>query len=326
MDESWGGGDQTLTLSTLISPSLFIAQALESFLAELMDCFDHPREVIGWNPFSAFADFVEAGAALRHPAVLESCSRLTLGLEWGLLSAEDRKRIGDKFLVKLLLLHFNRMASVNDILSRWDEKFVNHSTCETCNTDPWEMFLLSNFIAMLKGGTHYIDKETASDSSSEPGDDGDDDDERMDESNGNNNDNDDDGDHGEDDDHHQQDSDSEGGGDVVDLIHIEPSLRHGPLDDQSEPPRRPPMGQWPRQLLLENYGPNAYILRIVSMDEIGCGNFARSVFKVCPSCGFRFDEGLPDESSLFYRDMERAITKARDDISQLWETIDLSDS
>ncbi|GAC98091.1 hypothetical protein PHSY_005680 [Pseudozyma hubeiensis SY62] len=272
-----------------------LLEAFEKFLADLMDCFDHPHEVIGWNPFAAFAEFVQAGAAHRSPSVLQSCSRLTLGLEWDRLSDEDKKRIGYKFLFDLKELHYDRMCKVNEILAAWDDKFRRSSTCNTCNSDPWEVFLLTTVIAMLKEGTKYVDIETASDTSSEADSNSDDEDEDMD----------------GDDNHDQDSTDSEySNDDAAGLLDVcAPRLE--PIDDTQEP----------RQSFVRNYGPNAYILRIVSIDQLGCVAFDRSPFKVCPSCGYRFDGHDADRGCPFYQDLDRAFTKAREQISEIPEMI-----
>ncbi|KAJ9474499.1 hypothetical protein PHBOTO_004976 [Pseudozyma hubeiensis] len=276
-----------------------LLEAFEKFLADLMDCFDHPNEVIGWNPFSAFANFVQAGAAHRHPYVLQSCSRLTLGLNWDLLNAEDKKRIGFKFLFELKELHYDRMCKVNEILAAWDDKFRRSSTCDTCNSDPWEVFLLTTVIAMLKEGTKYIDIETASDTSSEAVSDDDDEDEDMD----------------SDDDHDQDSTDSENSNDdIAALLNVSGPRLLEPFDNMQEP----------RHSFVRNYGPNAYILRIVSIDQLGCGEFDRSPFKVCPSCGYRFDGHDADKGCRFYQDLHRAFTKAREQISEIPEMIAMS--
>lgn len=288
-----------------------LLEAFEKLLADLMDCFDHPYEVIGWNPFAAFAEFVQAGAALRYPQVLQSCSRLTLGADWGLLSEENERRIGDKFLYRLTQLHLYRMARVNEVLTIWHDKFRRKSTCISCNTDPWEIFLLTSIVAMLKEGTKYVDIETASDTSSEDGDE--DDDEDMDDA----------GD-GDDDDDHRQTSESENSDDDVAALLDVPAPGLPTIDDTQEPPQRPAIGLIPRQTFLRNYGPNAYILRIITVDQIGCVEFARSAFKVCPNCGYRFDGHDADNTSLFYQDLLRAFTKAREQISDIPEMIEIS--
>ncbi|KAF6766860.1 hypothetical protein PSEUBRA_000890 [Kalmanozyma brasiliensis GHG001] len=280
-----------------------VLNAFESFLAELMDCFDHPHEIRGWNPFSALADFVNAGALFRTPEVLKSCARLTLGADWGLLSEEDRQRIGGNIMASVYRLHLERMVAINSLLTRWSDKFRRDSTCQTCNTDSWEIFLLTVPLSMMKQGTRYIDVETASDTSSE-GSDGrgehgmDVDSTRSD-------------DDGELDDHQRQDSDSEGDADSQ----LEQPLehQHAIIDDTQEPVRS----------LHRNYGPNAYVLRIVDIGQLGCGEFKRAAMKVCPRCGYRFDGKLPERSTLFYRDLERAFSVAREQIAKLSEDIHL---
>ncbi len=84
-----------------------------------MDCFDHPQEVIAWNPFGAFASLVEAFCVGRAPGAVQSCSRLTLGADWGLLTPEDERRIGPTLLWRLHRLHQWRMAEIDETLVRW---------------------------------------------------------------------------------------------------------------------------------------------------------------------------------------------------------------
>lgn len=288
-----------------------------------MDCFDHPQEVIGWNPFRAFAVLVEAGAVLRTPGVVQSCSRLTLGADWGMLSVDDKRKIGPVLHAGLLQLHLFRIAEIDELLCRWSDKFRRGSTCTTCNTDPWEIFLLSTVLSLKKSGTRYIDIETASDTSSEPCSDVCTDEEA---SKGHDN-GDSDEDDNEQDDHHGRDSDSSDGDSDPDSDGcIDPRLIFAsiPCDDTQEPPRAPTSSDLvPRQCFLRNYGPNAYVLRIVSMDEFGCEPWAKRQMNACPRCGYRFDGKDPDPSSLYAKDIARAVEVARDQISALQEVIDL---
>ncbi|SPO29615.1 uncharacterized protein UTRI_05437 [Ustilago trichophora] len=295
---------------TRLPEYVHLLHAFELFLEDLMNCFDHPNEVIGWNPFAAFASFIEAGAVVRTPSVVQSCSRLTLGADWGLASADHQKKIGPVLYSSLLQLHLFRMAEVDEILCRWSDKFRRDSTCQTCNTDPWELFLLTTLVSLKKQGTRYIDVESASDTSSEPDDDEQDDtsdDQDMDE-----------------DDHRDRDlgDSSESGSDDDDVI--DPRIMaQMPLDDTQEPCRAPTQGLVPRQHHLRNYGPNAYILRIVSMDEFGCGTFQKSTMRACPRCGYRFDGKDPHPNSLYAKDITGAVSVAREKIAALKETIDL---
>ncbi|SPO30939.1 uncharacterized protein UTRI_05437_B [Ustilago trichophora] len=295
---------------TRLPKYVHLLHAFELFLEDLMNCFDHPNEVIGWNPFAAFANFVEAGAVVRTPSVVESCSRLTLGADWGLVSAEDQKKIGPDLHSSLLQLHLFRMAEIDELLCRWSDKFRRDSTCKTCNTDPWELFLLTTLVSLKKQGTRYIDVETASDTSSESGTDEEDDSFDKDD---------------ERDDHEGRDSSDscDGSSDDDDDV-IDPRIMaQMPLDDTQEPARAPSQGLVPRQHHLRNYGPNAYILRIVSLDEFGCGSFEKSTMRACPRCGYRFDGKDPDPNSLYAKDIKRAVSVARENITALKETINL---
>ncbi|SPO49355.1 uncharacterized protein PSANT_07048 [Moesziomyces antarcticus] len=67
-----------------------LLRVFELFITDLMNCFDHPKEVPGWNPFAAFADLVEAGAVVRTPEAVRACSRLTLGADWSKFTDADR--------------------------------------------------------------------------------------------------------------------------------------------------------------------------------------------------------------------------------------------
>lgn len=284
-----------------------------------MDCFDHPREVHGWNPFAALADLIEFGALVRTPAVVQSCSRLTLGASWGLLSRTDKARIGAPVMEKLRELHQERMAEVMELLGRWSDKFAKESTCKTCDNDPWELFLLTTALSMIKEGTKYLDLETASDTSSEEGSDQEVDN-RM-----NVDSDDDDNDDSERDDHEGQASDSESEQDTFDQSNLDPLLID--VDDNQEPPRAPRGGAKLRQRLLKNFGPNQYILRIVSMDQFGGGDKRRNtLFKVCPRCGYRFDGEKPDVGTPAHQVLQRAILVAREQVATLQEVIDLPSS
>ena len=283
-----------------------------------MNCFDHPKEIIGWNPFAAFADIVEAGAVVRSPEIVQSCSRLTLGADWGLLSKEDEKRIGPTLLMRLCRLHFWRLAEIDDLLARWSGKFRPASTCTTCNTDPWEIFLLTLLVGLKKEGTRYVDVETASDTSSESGDDENTDVDMNDHTLASDSD--------EEDDHARQASDASDDDDGNESEgDIDRRLMFAGLAyvDSEEPPRPSTKGLVCRQRFLLNYGPNAYILRIISMDEFGCGTFKKSPMKVCPDCGFRFDGQVPLPESRFCQDIRRAVQVARQQISETQEVIDL---
>ncbi|CDS00355.1 uncharacterized protein SPSC_00873 [Sporisorium scitamineum] len=282
----------------------------EMFLADLMDCVDHPQEMVGWNPFAALADLIEAGALVRSPQAVQSCTRLTLGADWGQLSAADEARIGVTILARLYELHYWRKVEIDEILGRWSDKFIKDSTCATCDQDPWEIFLLTTVVGMIKEGTAYIDKETASDTSSEDSDgDGDDskevsNDERDD---------------------HQGGIFSDLGSDddcsMVEDGHTDPRLL--PLDDAEEPPRAPTDGLGLHQRLLRNYGPNEYILRIVSMDQFGGAKLNNPQFRVCPRCGFRFDGKDLIPGTRAHDMLERAVLVAREQIAALQEVINL---
>ena len=279
-----------------------------------MDCVDHPQELVGWNPYAALADLVEAGAIVRTPLVVQSCSRLTLGANGGLLTNADESRIGDNIMKRLHHLHRWRMLEVNELLVRWAGKFPQKSTCPTCDVDLWEMFLLTTVIAMLKEGSLYIDKESASDTSSEEGSEGVAE-HRMDM----------DSDDDERDEHLGQDSASEPDDDDrlgMDERNLDPLLL--PLDDGAEPSRPPTSGLRLQQRMMRNYGPNQYILRILCMDSFSCGDARRnSRFKVCPRCGWRFDGQELHTASPAYRMLERAFEVARREVAGLCEVIDL---
>lgn len=308
------------TTSQIDDVEQHLLQAFESFLEDLMVCFDHPKEAVGFNPFAALADLIDAGAVIRSPQLIQACSRLTLGADWSHLTPDDEKRIGPVLLLRLERLHRFRLAEIDDILCRWSGKFSSSSTCETCNTDLWEIFLLTTVLAMKKEGTRYIDVETASDTTSESGDESDD----SDDEGGNN-----DGSDDERDDHQQQMSDGASDASADDGT-IDPRLTAPiprltatvPRGDE-EPPRVPTSGLIPRQSYLRNYGPNAYVLRIVSEDEFGCGTFANAPYKVCPSCGYRFDGGIPEANRTCALILRRAIEVAREQIAALPETIEL---
>ncbi len=168
---------------------------------------------------------------------------------------------------------------------------------------------------MVKEGTRYIDVETASDTSSEGPDSPSNHEMEVSELSDND---------GEPDDHQGQDTDSER--DVASELgeRLDPRVVH--IDDTQEPPRNETAGFQSRQRLLRNYGPNAYVLRIVNMDELGSGEFERATMKVCPSCGYRFDGNVPEPDTRFYHDLERAISVARQQIAALPETIDLPEA
>ncbi|KAJ1019635.1 hypothetical protein NDA18_006112 [Ustilago nuda] len=293
----------------------FLNFGFEKALDELMNCFDHSKEIIGWNPFAAFADIVEAGAVVRSPEIVQSCSRLTLGADWALLSEEDEKRIGSTLVKRLYLLHLWRLAEIDDLLARWSGKFRSASTCTTCNTDPWEIFLLTLLVGLKKEGTRYVDVETASDTSSESGDDENTDVDMNDHTLASDSD--------EEDNHARQASDDDDGNESEGDIDPRLRLARLPYDDSEEPPRPSTKGLVCRQRYLRNYGPNAYILRIISMDEFGCGTFKKSPMKVCPDCGFRFDGQVALPESRFCQDIRRAVQVARQQISETQEVIDL---
>lgn len=255
-----------------------------------MDCFDHRKEVMGWNPFAAFADLVEGGAVVRSPDVVQSCVRLTLGADWGLLTPEHKKRMGNVLYSRLYELHYWRMTEIDGLLTIWDDKFPRTSTCRACNTDPWEIFMLTSLVALKKEGTRYIDVETASDTSSESGDGDVDMDDRSTT-----------GDESEPDDHRVQASDSSSDEDDDDSNgDLDPRLILESMNCNSseEPPRPPLRGLAPRQRFIHNYGPNEHILRIVSMDEFGGGVFKNSPIKVCHECGFCFDRRHPESEMI----------------------------
>ncbi|KAJ1025125.1 hypothetical protein NDA16_002631 [Ustilago loliicola] len=295
-----------------------ILRAFEKALDELMDCFDHPKEAVGWNPFAALADFVEAGTVVRSPEVVQSCSRLTLGADWALLTQEHKKKIGPVLYSRLHELHYWRMTEIDGLLTYWDDKFPKESTCSACNTDPWEIFMLTTLVALKKEGTRYIDVETASDTSSESGasDEGD-----VEMGNGNST-----GDDSELDDHQAQAS--EASSDEEDNISdgdidLRLNFELMPYNASEELPRPPLRGLAPRQRFLHNYGPNQHILRIVSMNEFGCGTFKNSPIESCHSCGYRFDGQDPDPRKSFHRIIARAVEVARKDISEMKEVIEL---
>lgn len=204
------------------------------------------------------------------------------------------------------------MAEIDHILAHWCDKFRRDSTCPTCNTDPYELFLLTTLFGLKKHGTKYIDEETASDTSSESGgenrDGSDDDDERDD---------------------HEARSDASMGdaesGDDDDDDDIDPRLIAASFrcDDTQEPPRTKSSGQVPRQPHLHNYGPNRYVLRIVSMDQFGAQPWAKRHFNVCPRCGYRFDGKDPDQNSRYHQDIARAVNVAREQIGALMEVMEL---
>lgn len=279
-----------------------LLHTFERFLDELMLCFDHPKEAIGFNPFAAFADLVEAGALVRTPDVLKSCSRLMLGTDWSELTPAIKKRIGPELVSRLYEMAFWRVAEVDELLTRWSDKFRTSSTCAQCNTDAWEIFLLTLPVALKKHGTRYVDKESASDTSSESGADEESDEESSDE-----------------DDHDGQLSDSTASDDNSDLF----ARALTPISDSEEPPRATTSDFKLSQGHLRNYGPNIYLLRIVSMDEFGCGVWERAPFKVCPRCGYRFDGGTISPTCRFARVIRYAVDKAREQIAALPETIEL---
>ncbi len=280
----------------------------ELFITDLMNCFDHPKEVPGWNPFAAFADLVEAGAVVRTPEAVRACSRLTLGADWSKFTDADRARVGAELTARLTLLHHWRMAEINDLLVSWDGRLESLSTCGLCGTDAWEIYLLTVPLALLEHGTKYIDKETPSDTSSgsehSAEDDSDNDLDDLDE------------------DQHEQRSEAS---ERDDDFNLDPMLNYVPqvFRDLEEPPRPPTRGMALSQNLLKNYGPNAHLLRVVSLDEFGSADQENAQFKVCPDCGFRFDGGTINPSSKFWRTIERAIRVAREQISAVQEFIEL---
>ncbi|CBQ69157.1 conserved hypothetical protein [Sporisorium reilianum SRZ2] len=300
-----------------------LLEVLEMFLADLMDCVDHPQQLYGWNPFAALADMIEVGALVRTPTAIQSCSRLTLGADWGMLSPQDEARIGPRVMVQLYKLHFWRKAEIDELLARWSGKFPRESTCRTCDQDPWEIFLLTTVLSMIKYGTKHSDKETASDTSSEEGSqrDDEDDDEAMDIGS----DGVDEHDVDERDDHRGLFSDSDSGDESDFAQHVDPRLL--PLEDTEEPPRADTSGLQLRQSLLKNYGPNQHVLRIISMDSFGGGDPSlHPQFRVCPRCGFRFDGKEMRPGAPAYDMLHRAVSIARDQIAALQEVIDLPTS
>ncbi|PWZ00420.1 hypothetical protein BCV70DRAFT_199699 [Testicularia cyperi] len=273
-----------------------LLMAFECLLGDLMDCIDHPKELRDYNPFAAFADFVDAGAVIRSPECVQSASRLTLGATWSLLSPEDEKRIGYPLMLRLTRLHWYRRAAIDDILHRWsDGKFCKDSTCRACFVDPWELFLLSIPLAIVKEGTRYLDFETASDTSSSEGE--------------SDNDTDNDNDM---DDHNGADEDSEAGEEVETF----PPDMLTPFRQHIHPHNLVPMHP-----SLENYGPNAYILRVVSMDMIGFEAVPNHKKARCFACGFRFDGQEPSKLSKVWKDLSKAVETARRQIRAVPETI-----
>ncbi len=279
-----------------------------------MDCFDRPQDIPGFNPFTALAGLVEAGSVVRCPEVVKACTRLTLGADWGLLTAANEKRIGPTLLFKLSQLHFWRVLEVDSILARWDDKFRRESTCGRCGTDPWEIFSLTIEGAMKWEGTRYIDAEAASDTSSEEGSDDDGNTDSGEESDQ------------ERDDHNAGQSDSESNPNASDDDDddIDPRLVATlPCPTGEEPPQPSTSGFRPRQRMLKNYGPNVHILRVVHKDEFGFQEFKRRTMDVCPRCGWRFDGKDPDPKCLFMQDIDKALRVAREQIAALPESFDL---
>ncbi|TKY88662.1 hypothetical protein EX895_002293 [Sporisorium graminicola] len=300
-----------------------LLEALELYLGDLMDCVDHPKDLTGWNPFSALANLIAAGALIRSPEAVQSCSRLTLGADWSLLSAADEARMGIHMIAKLYKLHYWRKVEIDELLGRWSGKFPRNSTCVICKQDLWEIFLLTTVLAMITYGTKHVDKETASDTSSE-GDDGGDDDVDEDEDM-RTSDNDDDDDHERDNHQEGQNSDSDED-EGCSLMQHSVDSRLLPLDDSEEPPRAPTDGLQLGQRLLRNYGPNQYVLRIVSMDTFGGAELSNPQLKVCPRCGFRFDGKDLVPGTRAHDILEHAVMIARQQISNLQEVIDLPTS
>lgn len=256
-------------------------------MADLLDCFDHPSELEGLSAYAILADFMDFGTLARCPDAIRSASRLTLGTSMEEMSADEARRMGEGLVGRVLRLHYYRLAEVERLVYTWDDgKFRLESTCSGCNTDPWEVFLLTFAVALKQHGTKYIDQAAASDTSSDASSD-------------------------LPDDHAPPSTASAASTDV--------------RPDRRAPykPRRHPRNLVAAQPFLTNYATNAYLLRIVSMDSFSTEPDHGATRSVCRRCGYRFDGNQPLRTSRFWLDIEHAVAIARRQIRELPECVDL---